>query len=136
MAAAVDRRSFIKMFFTGLFSAIMGKFTKTSAAVAGSDIFLPRQIITGDSRSTRMIMWHSRYAHNSLMVNVRDKAGQVRSYAGGGGWFQDDGEAFYINKVFINNLQPASQYTYQMVRMAPQPPGIPCIPMTEKPWRH
>ena len=116
MAAAVDRRSFIKMFFTGLFSAIMGKFTKTSAAVAGSDIFLPRQIITGDSGSTRMIMWHSRYAHNSLMVNVRDKAGQVRSYAGGGGWFQDDGEAFYINKVFINNLQPASQYTYQIVQ--------------------
>ncbi|WP_303685115.1 purple acid phosphatase family protein [Anaerovibrio lipolyticus] len=125
MTSKINRRSFLKVLFSGIVSAVMGKFNKSSAAAAGSDIYLPRQIITKDSTHSRTIMWHSGSHHNSLRVNVRDNGGNVTSYMGGGGLFQDDGESFYINKVLINRLQPKSHYTYQIVQDGATTPWYP-----------
>ncbi|ORU01076.1 purple acid phosphatase [Anaerovibrio sp. JC8] len=125
MPSKINRRSFLKFSLAGIFSAIMGKFTKSQAAAAGSDIYMPRQLITKDSSSSRTIMWQSRNPHASLRVQIRDAAGNVKNYMGSGGLFQDDGEAFYINRVLVNNLKPQSQYTYQIVQDGATTPWYP-----------
>lgn len=114
MGTDISRRSFLKLSLAGLFSAILGKFNLTRAAAAAEDIYYPRQLITGDSRTSRTIMWQSQNVHRSFKVLLRENGQPEAIHTARCHFFEDDGEKIFVYQAKLEDLRPNTQYSYQI----------------------
>jgi len=127
MPINITRRKFLKMTLTGLISAILGRFSLAGASAAAEDIYYPRQLITNHPATSRTIMWHSKNVHRKFSVHVKDGAGTETIHTAKCHFFEDDGEKIFVYRANLDNLQPNTQYTYQIQQDEAITPWYPLV---------
>lgn len=114
MFSNISRRAFLRLSLASIFSAILGKFTSASAGAIIDDIYYPRQLITENSNYSRTIMWHSKNLHKKFDVVLKSGSGEETIHMARCHFFTDDGEKIFVYRVQLDNLQPNTQYVYQI----------------------
>lgn len=114
MFSNISRRAFLRLSLASIFSAILGKFTSASAGAVIDDIYYPRQLITENSNYSRTIMWHSKNLHKKFDVVLKSGSGEETIHMARCHFFTDDGEKIFVYQVQLDNLQPNTQYVYQI----------------------
>lgn len=125
MQDRISRRSFLKtlggaalFLATGCASRTPAPVKKAVRAISGEmDARFLRQIVTGDSRTSRTIMWQSDAAQENACVVWR-VAGQEAEAGSGqarGEHYTDDGQDVYLHSARIEGLSPGTRYEYRAI---------------------
>ncbi len=118
-AFAISRRRFLNISSRtvaalGLFGLFPASWRRVFAA-DGLDAFFVRQIITEDSRTSRMIAWESAVSEPEAVVDLRCAgAAEVSSFAAREKVFADGGERLFSHEALLTGLAPDTSYEYRL----------------------
>lgn len=117
----LSRRSFLKISSRALLSLTLGSLFparwRRAFAARGLEAFFVRQIITEDSRTSRMIAWESTVSEAEAVVDVRPAgAGEViaASFSAQEKILDDGGERLFSHEALLTGLSPSASYEYRL----------------------
>ena len=116
---ALSRRSFLKISSRALLALGLGSLFparwRSVFAAEGLEAFFVRQIITEDSRSSRMIAWESSVSEAEAVVDVRRTGEETfSSFAAREKSLDDGGERFFSHAAFLTGLTAGTSYEYRL----------------------
>ena len=116
---ALSRRGFLKISLRTLFSLGIGSLFparwRRAFAAEGLEAFFVRQIITEDSRTSRMIAWESEVSEAQAVVDLRlAGAAGFSSFVASEKFLDDGGERLFSHEAFLTGLSPGASYEYRL----------------------
>lgn len=93
----------------------MQALSKGILPVHKTEVYDVRQIVSKDTNSERIIMWHSDIAEEDAVVEYRRKGGaDLSAVKATSRAFTEDKKTIFIHEASVTNLAPRSEYEYRV----------------------